>query len=175
MHTELWGRPLWMQSLLYDGYRPLVHTCRMIDGAGSGDICTLYEVQLLLNPLAFKCVEMQIAPVDWGSWSGPFWSRESSRIRGHGLEVRRAFFGGVRERSESWKRKGERSWVSFTASPSYFVSNFLGVNNTLSDTRGSFRPQKYHVFWEGIKIRLRFCTWKLEVPRENTTWVSFPG
>ena len=44
----------------------------------------------------------------------------------HGVEIRGGGKGG--------KLLGKRFWVSFTDSPSYFVSNFLGVNNTLSDT-----------------------------------------
>jgi hypothetical protein len=40
-------------------------------------------------------------------------------------------------------------------SPSYSVSDFLGVNNTLSDTRGSFRQQKYHVFLRGYRDKTK--------------------
>jgi hypothetical protein len=37
-------------------------------GLAAGDICTLYEVQLLLNPLSFECVEVQPAPAKWAGW-----------------------------------------------------------------------------------------------------------
>ena len=65
-----------------------------------------------------------------------------------------SIFGGARERSEKKERFETRKegkdigchLQNLRESPSYSVSDFLGVNNTLSDTRGSFRPQKYHVF-----------------------------
>jgi hypothetical protein len=60
------------------------------------------------------------------------------------------------EVSESWRRKGKRFWVSFTDSPSYFVSDFLGVNNTLSDTLVSlisyFLPRFLRWYWDRKKI-----------------------
>jgi hypothetical protein len=64
----------------------------------------------------------------------------------------------VSEREErGWDVKGKDIGChlrNLRESPSCFVSNFLGVNNTLSDTRGSFRP-KNTTFFRGYQDKTK--------------------